>query len=316
MNRTPDVELVMRDYFADDGLTAPDRVLEVVEERISRLPRRPTWRLPRRSSPMNRTLSYAAALAAVIVVAVVGYAVLSRQGPVGTSTGAPPTPTAQATAPGPAATAAIQPLSPGALTAGRYRMLPFPGLSGLTAEVTVPAGWSGFPGQAILGPNGTGAPAGVGFGILAPEGLFADPCHWDAIGNGAWPQAGTIAVGGSPVEIADALVASDAYQATRLADTTLAGFAAERVDIQLPADDFSKCDNVAGMTSGAYWLWGTRVPDGSDIYAQGPANRWHVWLVDADGRAVAVLYNDYAATPQADQDAALAILNSIVIREP
>ena len=40
MNRQPDVELVLRDYFADDGFTAPDHVLDVVEERIARQPRR------------------------------------------------------------------------------------------------------------------------------------------------------------------------------------------------------------------------------------------------------------------------------------
>ena len=45
MNRTPDVELVLRDYFADDGLTAPDYVLDVVEGRISRQPQRRSWRL-------------------------------------------------------------------------------------------------------------------------------------------------------------------------------------------------------------------------------------------------------------------------------
>ena len=44
MNRQPDVELVLRDYFADDGFTAPDHVLDVVEERIARQPRRPVWR--------------------------------------------------------------------------------------------------------------------------------------------------------------------------------------------------------------------------------------------------------------------------------
>jgi len=45
MNRQPDVELVLRDYFADDGFTAPDHVLDVVEERIARQPRRLAWRL-------------------------------------------------------------------------------------------------------------------------------------------------------------------------------------------------------------------------------------------------------------------------------
>jgi hypothetical protein len=98
VNRQPDVELVLRDYFADDGLTAPDYVLDVVAERIGRQPRRSAWRLPRRLHLMNRPLTYAAALAAILVIPVVGYNLL----PKGPSTGGPgATPTA-----GPAATIA------------------------------------------------------------------------------------------------------------------------------------------------------------------------------------------------------------------
>ena len=40
MNRQSDVELVLRDYFADDSSVARDHVLDVVEERIARQPRR------------------------------------------------------------------------------------------------------------------------------------------------------------------------------------------------------------------------------------------------------------------------------------
>ena len=43
MKRSPDVDLVLRDYFAEDGLTAPDYVLDVVERRISRQPQRRMW---------------------------------------------------------------------------------------------------------------------------------------------------------------------------------------------------------------------------------------------------------------------------------
>jgi hypothetical protein len=96
MSRTPDVELVLRDYFADDGLSAPDYVLDVVEERIGRQPRRRAWRLPWRLRPMNRTLKYVAALAAVLVVAVLGYSLLPKQGGIGGPQS--PTPTLQPSA--------------------------------------------------------------------------------------------------------------------------------------------------------------------------------------------------------------------------
>ena len=90
MNRQPDVELVLHDYFADDGFTAPDYVLDVVEERIARHPRRLAWRL--RGRPfMNIYAKLAVAAAAVLLVALVGYNLLPAGSTIG---GRAPTPTA------------------------------------------------------------------------------------------------------------------------------------------------------------------------------------------------------------------------------
>ncbi len=77
MNRTPDVELVLRDYFVDDGLTAPDYVLDVVEARISRHPPRRTWRPPW-SNPMPTPSTPAAARAGLVLVALVAWQLLPR----------------------------------------------------------------------------------------------------------------------------------------------------------------------------------------------------------------------------------------------
>jgi hypothetical protein len=79
MNRPPDVELVLRDYFADDGGSAPDHVLDIVEDRIARLPRRHAWRL--RGRPyMNRFAKLAIGIAAVLIVGVIGIALVLRPG--------------------------------------------------------------------------------------------------------------------------------------------------------------------------------------------------------------------------------------------
>ena len=107
MKRTPDVELVLRDYLADDGLTAPDFILDVVEARIGRQPQRRGWPFLRRTN-VTRQFKLIAGLAAALVVAVVGYNLLpGRSGP-GTPTTAPTAsaqPTSVATAaPTPSAT--------------------------------------------------------------------------------------------------------------------------------------------------------------------------------------------------------------------
>jgi len=96
MNRSPDVELVLRDYLADDGLTAPDYVLDTVEERIGRQPQRRSWRLPWRN-PMSTPFKLAAGLAAVVLVAVVGWQLMpGRQNGIGGPQS--PTPTLQPSA--------------------------------------------------------------------------------------------------------------------------------------------------------------------------------------------------------------------------
>ncbi len=142
MNRSPDVELVLRDYFAEDGLTAPDYVLDVVEQRIGRQPRRRAWRLSWRLHPMNRSLTYAAAAAAVLVVAVVGYNLLPR-GSSNVGPGASPTvaatsaPTAAATAPA-ITCAEAGAVCAGPLTAGANSSLNFQP----TLTFTVPDGWT------------------------------------------------------------------------------------------------------------------------------------------------------------------------------
>jgi len=95
MNRQPDVELVMRDYFADDGLPAPDHVLDVIEERIMRQPQQRAWRVSWRDSHVNSYLKPLLAVAAIVVVAVAGFAILR---PSGAGVGGAPVPTVSPTA--------------------------------------------------------------------------------------------------------------------------------------------------------------------------------------------------------------------------
>jgi hypothetical protein len=75
MNRTSDVDLVLHDYFADDGSSAPDRVLDVIEERIMRQPQQRAWRVSWRDSHVNGYLKPLLAVAAIVVVAVAGFAI-------------------------------------------------------------------------------------------------------------------------------------------------------------------------------------------------------------------------------------------------
>jgi hypothetical protein len=137
---TDDQELsVLLDQWLIDGpREMPDRVVDVVAQRIRRQPQRPAWRLDRRLH-MNTSLKAAAALAAVILVAVIGYNLL----PGSTGVGGPvpsPSPSVTVSA-SPSASAAVAcedqlPGCEGQLVAGVHHTKQF--APGFSYETTSP----------------------------------------------------------------------------------------------------------------------------------------------------------------------------------
>lgn len=97
MSRTPDVELVLREYLAEDGASAPNHVLHVVEDRIRRHPQRRAWPFPGRTNVSNQ-VKLIAGLAAALVVAVVTWQLLPGTGTTGGQPTAAPSPTASTSA--------------------------------------------------------------------------------------------------------------------------------------------------------------------------------------------------------------------------
>ena len=307
MNRSPDVELVLRDYFADDGLTAPDYVLEVVEGRISRQPQRRSWRLPWRLRSMSNNLKLVAGAAAAIVLAVAAWQFLPGRpdGPGGAPT-ATPIPTATRI---PAATpipSSPPPLVDGPLPAGTYRLRPF--ASGtMTIDATVPdGGWAGGVPNAISGPRGeSNGPNGVVVAFLETQSIHSDPCHWDEDGNGSPPDEGDISVGPTVDDLAEALAGSSAYESTTPVSATLGGFSGKHLELRL-APDPAGCDSYdrAGDQYFVFDPW---------FFAQGGANRWQITIVDVEGTRLIGVLISYAETSAEDRTAAQAILDSVVI---
>lgn len=170
-----DLDRALRSWFEDGPTAMPDRVVDVIAERIAEQPQRRAWRL--RGRPfMNRYLKLAAGLAAVIFVAVLVWQVLP--GPSGPGVRPTPTPIVTpsqgAVAPTPAATTpwwlgsdascgegpgpygCAGELSPGLHTSG--------GLAP-TLTYTVPAGWVNYRDWAtyfLLFPDTPGSRAEIG----------------------------------------------------------------------------------------------------------------------------------------------------------
>jgi hypothetical protein len=304
MTASRDPERLIR-AFLDEGPTdLPDRTYDAVRSHIDRTRQRVVigpWREPR----MSNIARFAIAAAAVLVVAVVGYNFLPGSGgPGGPGPSQSPTATALPTAtPTPAPTGPVA-LPTGPVPAGTYVAHPFlaPNDS-IGFRFALPDGWeaggpSGRPPVGFAPTTGFSGPDGMSMGFLTVTILEGDPCNWN--------QAGDIEVGPTVDDLATALAAHPGYETTAPADVTLGGFSGKRIDVQVPADlDLATCDD------GQFWVWA--VGDGQTLYAQGPEGRFHLWILDVQGRRVIVMTHDFPGTPPDDLAELQAIVDSISI---
>ena len=231
---------------------------------------------------MNSTMRLALAAVAVVAVALAGFTLYQTQ-----NVGGPrlddstPSPT-----PSPLA------LLIGELEAGTYTTQP----AGARFEFTftVPSGWRAFDDKSLL-PAGDGsseAPDGMAIGFNKVDRMYSDPCHGTAVTD--------IEVGPTVDDLVTALSDHTAWETSTPEDVTLGAYSGKRVDLQLPAD-VASCDN------GEFYVFA------GGPYAQGPNNRWHLWILDVEGTRAVILGVDFAGTSAEDQAEMLAIIESVVV---
>ena len=249
MNRTPDVDLVLREYFADDGFVAPDHLLDAVEERVMRQPQQRVWRVLRRDAHVNSYLKPLLAVVAVVVIAVAGFALLRQPSDSGVGgvpsptlspspiDSAPPSAAASAGAAFPGWYETTDRSAAGILPAGSATTQGF--LPGST--FTVPAGWVNstdtadfyglFPdtpaNEAEFARSG-GVSQNVFMGIVdSPGGLVCD-----GVGE---------TEGSTAAELADSLVANEALVTSKPVDVTVGDLTGTRVDAHMDPDATGSC---------------------------------------------------------------------------
>ena len=83
MTSERDIERVLDHWFTERPTQVADRVLDEAADRIARQPQQPAWRVSWRDSHVNSYFKPLLAVAAIIVVAVAGFAVLRPSSPVG-----------------------------------------------------------------------------------------------------------------------------------------------------------------------------------------------------------------------------------------
>jgi hypothetical protein len=203
-------------------------------------------------------------------------------------------------------------LRTGPLAAGRYLARPFdpalgghdcmePPQAGCTEDqandgigfvLTVPEGWWGQEQSLVAG--GSTGPGSAGLAFTTGPSLYSDPCRNDD----ALPD---IAVGPTVGEYAKALASNRLLDVTDPVDVTVSGYNGSYLELQVPAD----------LGACAYYM-----PWAPGIWAQGPSQRWHIWLLDVEGSRALVVGYDYPSTPAPVQAELAAIVDSIEITAP
>jgi hypothetical protein len=241
---------------------------------------------------MNTFAKVLVATAAVAVVVGVGINLLPR-GETGTG-GLPPSPSpstspTQEPSPSPTpeptaslVTHALTPFGPGGFDDKNPRA------ASIAFTFDAPPSWEPFGLGGALSPgsgdgalgvwiDGNGLPDGATLAFYRGSGLFSVPC----LTEGEADAEADVPVGPTVDDLVTALVDHPSLDVTSPVDVTLAGYSGKYLDLQVP-DDISAC---------AYFR-----PMDVHIYAQGPGQRWHMWVLDVGGVRVLVETNDFAGT--------------------
>ena len=169
-----------------------------------------------------------------------------------------------------------------------------PGARTIGLTLTVPSGWEAvfggtslFPGP----PRSYGPPDGMDILIGTGGYLHEDPCLKVMHAEPMIPVDPT-----SDDSFVDALVNHPLLDVSTPHAISLGGFDGKYLELTAP-DDLSACV--------AYRPWEP------GLYAQGPLNRWRLWVADVDGTRMTVVGWDFPGTPESDRMELEAIVNSI-----
>jgi hypothetical protein len=267
------------------------RALDEVDATPQRRHRWPAWR----SSDMNTFAKALLATAAVVVVAVAGINLVPG---IGSGAGGPPPSASPSPSPSPAPSLSPTRTPTASPSPVAYAIRPccvedLPAYGSMTFAVQVPPSWHPFEdGYGVFAdwddPDGNEAFMG-----LYPGGnLHSQPCQTDE------NAPADIPVGPTVDDLVTALVDHPKLDVTAPVDVTLAGYSGKYLDLTTP-NDISTCARYR--------------PLDRHIYAQGPGQRWHMWILDVDGVRVVVETNDYPATSPSRLAEEQAIVQSLVI---
>ena len=295
MTTQRDIERVLNDWFKDGPTTVPDRVMDVVADRIERQPQRPAWHLHLRETTTVTIIPKPyAAIAAVLVVAVVGLvAVLgltSRDGVGGpepsvalTATPAEPSPTPTAASAAPSASPSASAFEchgettgcAGPLNAGEHQAANFL----LELTFTTPDGWVNT--RDIRRTYGLEMPTGLGANI---EVMGMNAIAEQTESCGPVPKTG---VGSSIQDFITAVQTHPGLVASDPVPAELDGFQGQSIDFVTDSSWDRMCPEIDPFVPVVLMLTDTGEPPGRAIaYHSDQRIRWIV--LDVRGETVIV----------------------------
>jgi len=286
MTTNRDIERILDTWLSDGPDAVADRVIDVVADRIEHQPQRPAWHLHWRETHVTTKLNPIAAMAALLVIAVVGLAAvvgLSSRGGVGqpgpsATSGPNATPGSSATqGPSPSpfecegeTTGCAGPLAPGEHTATNF-------LLGLT--FTTPEGWVN-----VRDIRRT-------YGLKDPTGLAADI---EVLGLNAIAEqteaCGPVAKAGIGSSVQDFITAVQTHPGLVASDPVPAevdGFQGQSIDLVVASTWDQMCPEIDALSPVVLLLTDTGEPPGRTLgYHTDQRVRWIV--LDVRGETIIV----------------------------
>lgn len=236
MTKERDIERLLDRWFSERPIEVADRVLDDVADRIGRQPQQPAWRVSWRDIQVQANLKTLIAAAAVIVIAVAGFAVLrpgSGSSIGGAASPSPSAPTAPSTSP--SASTVFPQWYKNSEIRGAAGILPAGNATSRAfaprVTFTVPEGWVNDLDVNIgysLFPDIKANEAEYAKSGEIAQGIFMVSVESPYFFCKAWePTQGTAAERGA------FLVASDAFVVSEPVDVTIGGLTGKQLDVRL-----------------------------------------------------------------------------------
>ena len=235
MNQDRDLGRLLDRFLADGPTQAPDRVLLVVEDRIERQRQRPSWLTRPQGVMVRPSIRPIAALAAILLIALLGMSVLSVVSPRPLPS---PTPTPSSSPTLPPLPTPIPLIAPADLAPGSYFIRTNYG----PTTFTVPAGWT-IPTFGLLDFS------------LAPTDAAPDDSvrvFFDmhiASKDAACTEAPEPGIAPTVSAMVADLVADDRISVTTPVDVTVGGLRGKRLDVRIAPTTRKTCPFAPGEPS-------------------------------------------------------------------